>query len=631
MEAVVKQRQFSRELQFILLRARQVWRLVPVSRKTALGGAGVIMMLTSAGNAAVALLLGQLMDSAQRGLKDDLPRSDMMATAAGILGGIALIYVAREVLTVLRRSLVERSAAAINRDMQTRVVGHLLRIRLSAFSSEKIGAMHGRIFRSVDGLVRFLRLMFLDCLPALFTGIFALLAAVTKHWVLGMVMLGVVPLAIWLTMKQLASQKGVRLNMMRDAEEIDGTVVEQLSGAEYIRVANTVPLEIQRLATATEKRRKREVRHHFEMSLFGAAKALNEGFFHIVVLGMATFLALRGSISMGDVLAFSVLFLNLMAPLNEIHRVMDEGHEASLRVGDLAEMLREPVDPSFLEAGNTARLRFAQGSPSIRVENLVCEYTTSTGARCRGLNGINLEIRHGETIGVAGRSGSGKSTWIKVLLRLMPPTSGRVMLDGQPLEKVSRTELSRVVGYVGQNPFVFSGTIRENIAYGNGSVDDAEIQRAARMAHLHDEIMAMPGGYDAPVVERGTNLSGGQRQRLALARILVRHAPLLILDEATSALDNISERFVQRALGVTGADRTTIIIAHRLTTLKDCDRILVFDDGQIVEEGDYDELVQAGGVFAELVQSGENGVDEPTKEEREQEKPAEETVQLQPC
>jgi len=623
-----KRRKFSQELRFIVFRARQVWRLVGSNRKTALAFAGVIMMLTSAGNAVVALLLGQLMDTAQRGLQEDMPRQQLMAAAAGILGSIALIYVGREVLNILRRHLVESTAAAINRDMQTRVVGHLLRIRLTAFSSEKIGVLHGRIFRSVDGLVRFLRLMFLDCLPALFTGVFALAAAVSKHFLLGFVMLGVIPLAVWLTMRQLASQKGVRLSLMRDAEEIDGTVVEQLSGAEYIRVANTVPLEIQRLAAATEKRRKREVRHHFEMSIFGGAKALNEGFFHIVVLGIATFLAIRGSISMGDVLAFSVLFLNVMAPLNEIHRVMDEGHEASLRVGDLADMLREPIDPSFVEANNNAIIRFVPGRPSIRVEDLVCDYTASDGSRKRGLNGISMSIAHGETIGIAGRSGSGKSTWVKVLLRLLPPTSGRVVLDGQPLERVSRAELSRVVGYVGQNPFVFSGTIRENIAYGNGTVDDAEIQRAARMAHLHDEILAMPGGYDSYVIERGNNLSGGQKQRLALARILVRQAPLLILDEATSALDNISERFVQRALGVTGADRTTIVIAHRLTTLKDCDRILVFDQGQIVEEGEYGELVRAGGVFCELVRSGEQSVEAPEEGPAPEAPPVE---QLQPC
>ncbi len=606
-----KRRKLSQELRLMSLRVRQVWRMVGTPRKTALAVAGVIMMLTSAGNAAVALLLGRLMDSAQRGLQEDLPRPQLMGIAAGILGSIALIYIAREAFTVLRRHLVERATSAVNRDMQTRVVGHLLRIRLTSFSSEKIGVLHGRIFRSVEGMTRFLRLMFLDCLPAFFTGFFALAAAVSKHALLGIVMLGVVPLAVWLTMRQLASQKGVRLSLMRDAEEIDGTVVEQLSGAEYIRVANTVPLEIQRLAAATEKRRKREVRHHFEMSLFGAAKALNEGFFHIVVLGIATFLAIRGSISMGDVLAFSVLFLNVMAPLNEIHRVMDEGHEASLRVGDLADMLREPLDPSFVEASNNAIVRLVPGRPAIRVENLVCDYTASDGRCKRALDGISLSITHGETIGVAGRSGSGKSTWIKVLLRLMPPTGGQIMLDGQPLERVSRTELSRVVGYVGQNPFVFSGTIRENIAYGNGTVDDAEIQRAARMAHLHDEILAMPGGYDAYVIERGNNLSGGQKQRLALARILVRQSPLLILDEATSALDNISERFVQRALSVTGEDRTTIVIAHRLTTLKDCDRILVFDQGQIVEEGKYGELVRAGGVFCELVRSGEQSVGTP--------------------
>ena len=624
MEAADKKRGLAKEMQLLAQRGQQVWKLVPVSRKAALGAAGLLMMLTSAANAGTAILLGALMDSAQRGLQTSLPKHEMWLNAARILGAIAVIYVLREAFNVLRRRLVEGTAAAINRDMQTRVVGHLLRIPMTTFSSEKIGALHGRIFRSVDGLVRYLRLMFLDCLPALFTGVFALLAAVSKHPLIGFVMLGVAPLAVWLTMRQLASQKGVRLTLMRDAEEIDGTIVEQLGGAEYIRVANTVPLEVQRLAIATEKRRRREVRHHFEMSLFGSGKALNEGFFHIVILAVATFLAINGSITMGDVLAFSVLFLSVMAPLNEIHRVMDEGHEASLRVGDLVEMLREPIDPSFVEARNNAIVRFTPGRPAIRVNNLVCDYRASDGTLKRALSGVSLNINHGETIGVAGPSGSGKSTWIKVLLRLIPPAGGQIFLDGQPLERVSRAELARIAGYVGQNPFVFSGTIRDNIVYGNGEVDDEHVQRAAKMANLHDEIMAMPGGYNATVVERGNNLSGGQRQRLALARILLRHYPLLILDEATSALDNISERFVQRSLGITGADRTTIIIAHRLSTLKDCDRILVFDRGRIVEEGQYDELVRAGGVFSCLVRSGEIGIDDPLE-------PQEAQAELQPC
>jgi len=223
----------------------------------------------------------------------------------------------------------------------------------------------------------------------------------------------------------------------------------------------------------------------------------------------------------------------------------------------------------------------------------------------RALDHLSLTIRHGEAIGIAGRSGSGKSTWIKVLLRLVHPQAGQIALCGRPLSEVSRMELAHLMSYVGQNPFVFSGTMCENIAYGNGEVSLAAVQRAAELVNLHDEILQMPGGYHAAVTERGQNLSGGQRQRVAIARVLLKNAPILILDEATSALDNISERCVQDALGIKDADRTTIIIAHRLTTLKHCDRILVFEDGRISALGSYDELVAQDGLFAQLVRSAD--------------------------
>jgi ATP-binding cassette subfamily B protein len=385
--------------------------------------------------------------------------------------------------------------------------------------------------------------------------------------------------------------------------------VEQLSGAEYVRVANTLDAEVQRLAQATEKRRQREIRHHFDMSLFGCAKALNEGFFHVVVLATATYLAINGQLSFGDILTFSVLFLNIMTPLNEFHRVIDEGHEASLRVADLLEMLRQPVDPSFA-ASSPVLPQLNVGEPAVTIEGLTVDYLTPDGRLKRALDNISLQIRHGETIGVAGLSGSGKSTWIKALLRLIHPAAGRIWLGGVPLEQLGRAEIAQLVGYVGQNPFVFSATIRDNINYGNGDVPDHEIERAARLAHLHDEILALPGGYQNPVLERGLNVSGGQRQRLAIARVLLKSSGILILDEATSALDNISERHVQRALGVANSDRTTIIIAHRLTTLKDCDRILVFDQGRIVDQGEYEELILRGGLFAELVASAEANLQE---------------------
>ncbi len=420
-------------------------------------------------------------------------------------------------------------------------------------------------------------------------------------------MLGVIPLAVYLTLRQLHSQKDVRLTLMRDCEELDAAVVEQLGGAEYIRVAHTYDKEMLRLFQCANQRRQREGQHHFHMSLYGCAKALNEGFFHIVVLALATWLAIDGRISFGDVLTFSVLFANVMTPLNEIHRVLDEGHEASLRVADLLQLLGQPLDRSF-DTPKQESLALVAGQPIIQAEDLLVRYRTSDNRLRTILDNLSLTIYHGETIGVAGRSGSGKSTWIKVLLRLIHPDAGRLLLAGRSLDSISREELAGIVGYVGQNPFVFSGTIRDNIAYGSPDADQNTIMRAAELANLHEEIMLMPGGYDAAVTERGQNLSGGQRQRLAIARLFLKSAPLLILDEATSALDNISERHVQNALGIRAAhrDRTTILIAHRLTTLKMCDRIFVFDEGRIIEHGSYHELLNSNGLFAELVHSAED-------------------------
>lgn len=595
---------FGAESRLILRRAGQVWRLVPIKHKLGLAGAGAIMAAVSSCFIAVALLVGKLLDVVSQG--------NSYFVVLEILGLLAAAYLLRESLNVARRYLVESTCTRLHRDMSVRVVNHLMKINLATLSNEKVGALHGRIYRSVEGFVRFLRISFLDFIPALLTGLFALITALCKQPLMGIVMMGVIPPAIYLTIRQLMSQKGVRIKLLRTCEEIDGAIVEQLGGIEYVRASNTYPQEIKRLARAAEKRRVMELRHYFQMALFGSAKALNEGIFHVIILGVAAYFALahpdaNGKIDTGIVATFSLLFVNVMAPLAEVHRVLDEGHENSLRVGDLLEMLAEPLDPSFnMPRAFEPRLRLRE--PAIVVNDLNVEYLTPQGKHVHALDDLTLTIRHGDTIGIAGRSGCGKSTFVRILLRLLHPNTGEVFLGGVRIEDVSRAEISKLIGYVGQSPFVFSGTIAENIAYGNESATMADIRRAAERAHLHDEIMLMPGDYNALVTERGGNLSGGQRQRLAIARILLKQPPILILDEATSALDNISERAVQQALGVCSSRRTTILIAHRLSTLRDADRILVFDDGKIVEAGNYRELVHQGGMFSELVLSAENGL-----------------------
>jgi ATP-binding cassette subfamily B protein len=301
---------------------------------------------------------------------------------------------------------------------------------------------------------------------------------------------------------------------------------------------------------------------------------------------------------------FSLLFLNVMTPLAEVHRVLDDGHECSLQVGILLGLLNQPTDRSF-ELTDPIEPKLADGEPLIVVEDLHLEYAVAVGRKRPALAGTSLEVFHGETIGVAGRSGGGKTSWLRVLLRLVHPTRGRVLLGGVPLESVSREAIGRLIGYVGQQPFVVSGTVAENIAYGCDGASEDDIRWAAQRACIHDEVEAMPHGYQTRVSERGSNLSGGQRQRIALARVFLKNPPILILDEGTSALDNISERAVQRAIEAARADRTVILVAHRLTTLRTADRIVVFDKGRIVETGRYHDLLRTDGAFAELARHAE--------------------------
>jgi ATP-binding cassette subfamily B protein len=290
--------------------------------------------------------------------------------------------------------------------------------------------------------------------------------------------------------------------------------------------------------------------------------------------------------------------------LSEIHRVLDEGHESSLRVADLLGILDQPLDRSFATVSRAPTLDLA--APMIEVENLQADYQITDNRRMRVLNEVSLKVQPGETIGVAGCSGSGKSTWVKILLRLLHPGGGTVRVGGVPLEQMSRSDIADLFGYVGQAPFIFSGTVADNICYGNEGATLAQVEAAAREAGIHDEIMDMADGYQTRLAERGQNLSGGQRQRLALARVFLKNPPILILDEATSALDSINERHVQAAIDAARADRTVILVAHRLSTLISADRIVVFEEGRVAEVGTYAGLIERNGVFASLVRHAQH-------------------------
>ena len=260
------------------------------------------------------------------------------------------------------------------------------------------------------------------------------------------------------------------------------------------------------------------------------------------------------------------------------------------RLGDI---LNAPREPGFNP--NRSRLPALQGQ--VTLEHLRFRYRPDGPVI---LDGLNLNIRPGEVVGIVGRSGSGKSTITKLVQRLYVPEAGRIMVDGVDLSTVDTVWLRKQIGVVLQENFLFSRSIRENIALSDPSIAMERVVAAAKMAGAHDFIVDLPDGYDNAVGEQGSNLSGGQRQRLAIARALINNPRILIFDEATSALDYESERLIQDNMATICQNRTVFIIAHRLSTVRQCDRIIVMDKGRIVEQGNHDQLLEANGYYAKL-------------------------------
>lgn len=597
-----EERSFLGDIGSVWTRRKQIWRLVSRADKLGFTAGVLISALVAAVETGIAVLIGYFFD---RVIKfAGRPPGEWTRFVVYALTALAGAYILKESLQLLRRWVLSRTTARIERNMMVRLVGHLLKVDLSALARERVGSLHGRISRSVEGFVKFLKVTFSDFMPAVLTASFALITGIQQEWRVGLVMLCVVPVSLLITVWQVRSQKGIRAALLQAKEGLDGTIVEQLGGLEYIRAANTYPLEVARVESAADSRVNREMKHGFAMARFDWMKAINEGVFHVVIIGFTIVLAAYGEITFGKVLIFSNLFINTMRPLKEVHRILDETYDSSIQVSVLLHMLNQPLDQSYGIV--TVRAPRLDGSiPLLECQDLVVDYATPDGESRRILNGLTLEIRQGQTIGIAGRSGSGKSTWLRCVLRLIHPASGEVLLGGVPIGVLSREDIGKSIGYVSQVPFVFSGTVSENIAYGCGATSLDKIQDAARQAHIHEEILQMPNGYETALTERGGNLSGGQRQRIALARMFLKNPPVIILDEGTSALDNISERRVRAAIDNARQTHTVIMVAHRLTTLNQSDCIFVFDQGKVVEQGTFDELVGNNGVFTELVRSAE--------------------------
>jgi ATP-binding cassette subfamily B protein len=337
--------------------------------------------------------------------------------------------------------------------------------------------------------------------------------------------------------------------------------------------------------------------------------AILVGFILTLVLGGKA--ALDGSLEVGLYSVLVFMTQRLLWPLTTLGETLDLYQRGVASIRRILDLLDTPV----LVRGGTRELDAPRGAPlPVRFRDVRFAYGTGRAAesgapeeRVEVLRGLDLDVPAGETHAIVGATGAGKSTVVKLLLRLYDAESGLVAVGGVPADELTFAALRGAVGYVGQDTFLFDGSVADNLRYGAPDADDAALVRAAELAEAHGFVAALPHGYDTPVGERGVKLSGGQRQRLTIARALVRDPAILVLDEATSAVDNETEAAIQRSLLRVSRDRTTIVIAHRLSTIRHADRIHVMDAGRITESGTHDELVARGGRYAALwsVQTGE--------------------------
>jgi ATP-binding cassette subfamily B protein len=322
-----------------------------------------------------------------------------------------------------------------------------------------------------------------------------------------------------------------------------------------------------------------------------------------VVLGVGSVLIAGGSLSTGSLIAF-VLFADLLfSPIQQLSQVFDSYQQARASVNKIDELMHiETLTPVVDDPEPIGAV-----TGEIRFDDVHFAYPGVAG---EALRGISLTIRAKESVALVGETGAGKSTIMKLVARFYDPTSGAVLVDGHDLRRIDLGAFRRQLGYVPQEAFLFSGSIRDNIAYGRGDASDADVERAARAVGAHDFIAGLDGGYRHVVSERGRSLSSGQRQLISLARAQLVDPAILLLDEATSNLDLGTEAKVSRAMGVVSQGRTTILIAHRLQTARPADRIIVLDDGQVVEEGSHDQLLAAGGRYRAMWQAFAMGDDE---------------------